>query len=93
MFKKQLFRILSFFRIIDPYDNNLSISNIACLITLYKLYTAQCTSYEDIGAVMLALSNYSIKKYINKDSINQAAQIANAVTDAANKLTQKEENK
>lgn len=85
-----LFRILIFFRIVDPFDNNLSISNIACIITLYKLFSSPVTSYEDVGSVMLALSNYGWKKYLNVKNINQAVDVVNNVTKAADNLTEKE---
>ena len=77
--KALLCRILVFFRVVDPFDNNISITNIALIITLYKLATVEQASMVDVGAVMVSLSNYGYKKYLNKDNINAAAKIANQV--------------
>jgi len=64
----KLFKIMTFFRLIDPVDNNLSITNIAMIVSLIRLGTTPQASYQDIGALMLTLSSYSYKKYLHKDN-------------------------
>ena len=56
---------LVFFRLIDAHDGMVSITNVALMIVLYKLAVVQSTSITDIGALLVALSNYNLKKYIN----------------------------
>lgn len=85
-----LCRLLSFFRIIDDHDFKISLTNVALLVTMYKLFQSTDTSINDIGGLFIALSAYNYKKYINKDAIAQAAALVNKITDAADKLTQKE---
>jgi hypothetical protein len=65
----------------------LSITNIALYITLFKLATVQQASMTDVGAVMVSLSNYGLKKYINKDSINQAATIATQIVTKSEEIS------
>lgn len=80
-------RLLAFLRIIDPHDRNISITNIALVITLYKLAVAPQASITDVAAVMVSLSSYSIKKYINKDSINTAATIATKIVTKSEEIS------
>lgn len=65
---KRLISILSFFRIVDAHDETLSITNIALYIVLYKLTMAPAINITDVGALVIALGNYSIKKIINKNT-------------------------
>lgn len=60
------------------------------IIVMYKLAVTPNASIMDLGAFFCALGGYNYKKYINKDSINQAAKVVNTVTEAADKLTNKE---
>ncbi len=80
-------RTLVFFRIVDPFDRNVSITNIALCVVLYKLWAAPEASMVDAGSLMIALSSYSIKKYLNKDSINTAAKVATQITEKAESLS------
>lgn len=60
-------RLLTFLRIIDPYDGNISLSNLAVIVILAKLCITTDTSMVDLGGLFVSLLNYSTKKYINKD--------------------------
>lgn len=64
----RLFKILAFFRVIDSYDETLSITSIAMYISLYRLATTPQASYCDIGALLVTLGAHSYKKVINKDN-------------------------
>lgn len=88
--KDLLHRTLVFFRIVDPFDKNVSITNIALILTLYKLAVTESTSLVDVGAVMVSLSNYSIKKFINKDNINTAAKIATQIAEKTESISPEE---
>jgi len=77
--KNFAYRTLVFLKIVDEHDKNISISNIALLIMLGKLVVIQNASMMDLGSVMIAMMNYSYKKYINKDSIMKAQTIMNTV--------------
>jgi len=75
--KSFLLKFLIFIRLVDSHDQSLSVTNIAMYIVLFKLATSQQASAVDLGSMFLAMSNYGLKKYINKDSINTASKIAN----------------
>lgn len=61
-----LFKILAFFRITDAHDNTISITSLAMYVSLYRMITVPSASYADIGALLVTLSSYSYKKFINK---------------------------
>lgn len=63
-----LFKILTFFRIVDANDQLLSITSIAMFVSLYRLTTTHDASFTDIGALIATLSAYSIKKVINNNA-------------------------
>ena len=60
--KTLLIRALTFSRLIDD-QHNLSLTNLAMIIVVVKLAIAQQASTIDLGTLLLALSNYNIKKY------------------------------
>lgn len=76
--KQYFIDFLVFTRFING-DGNLSITNIAVIIVLYKLACTPSTSITDCGALFLSLSHYGWKKYINKDNVNQVTEIANKI--------------
>lgn len=59
--------ILTFLRLVDAHDGNLSLTNLAVIITLAKLAIAPVTSFVDVGTLFIALASYSYKKVVNKD--------------------------
>lgn len=80
-------RLLTFLRVVDSHDRNISITNIALIITLYKLYMSPEASMVDVSAVMVSLSSYSLKKFINKDSINIATKIATQIAEKTESIS------
>jgi hypothetical protein len=78
----KLKRILVFFRLIDSYDENISFTNVALIVVLTKLMFVQTTSIVDIGALLVSLANFNLKKYINS---------ANMIQGMADNLKQKTE--
>lgn len=54
-----------FFRILDEYNNNLSLTNVAVIIVLVKLCMAPAVSITDIGALLISLLSYTGKKVLN----------------------------
>ena len=63
--KDFIFKTLTFFRIIDPNDQLLSLTNVALMITLGKLVYAPSVNASSIGALFVSLLAYSSKKVIN----------------------------
>ncbi len=56
-----------FFRVIDSFDKNISLTNLAVWVVLIKLITAKdAISPIDIGALIGTLLPYQAKKYIAK---------------------------
>ena len=62
----KVFKITRFLRITDE-QNNLSLTNIALYIGLYKLAFTQGESLNDAALAIGALCNYAFKKHIDKD--------------------------
>lgn len=88
--KQLVIDFLVFTRFING-DGNLSITNIAVIIVLYKLATTPSTNITDCGALFLSLTHYGFKKYLNKNVVTQAATIANEVIDKTNVIITKSE--
>ena len=69
--KKKLVRALIFLRIIDEYDGNLSLTNIAVIVILTKLMCGTLFAgtfnlqIEDVIGVGVSLFSYQAKKAIN----------------------------
>ena len=61
-----LFRVLIFLRLIDEHDHQVSLTNVALIVTLVKLALAPQASITDVAAVFLSLAAYTGKKIINK---------------------------
>ncbi len=76
----RLKRILVFLRLIDPFDENLSFTNITLIVVITKLALVQSTSVADFGALALALSNFNIKKLINNQFTSALQDKADAIT-------------
>ena len=77
-------QVLTFFRIIDNNDGQISLTNIALMVVLYKLFKSTDTSMTDIGGLFIGLSSYSYKKYVNADLVkslskNQVVQKAEEI--------------
>ena len=63
--KRWAFKVLRFFRITDSSDV-VSLTNIAFMLILTKIYLTETHSLEDIAALISVLSIYSHKKHIEK---------------------------
>ena len=85
--KRYLFEILIFLRLIDRHDETISLTNVALYIVLFKLAMVQQASMMDVGSVFVALSNYNIKKYLNKNNIEQAATIATQIVTKSEEIS------
>ena len=61
----RVFRVTQFLRITDE-QNNLSLTNIALYIGLFKLAGTEGESLNDAALAIGALCNYAFKKHVNK---------------------------
>ena len=66
-------KVLQFFRIVDD-NSQLSLTNLALIIVLIKLYLAPVIGVGEMVPMFLALLNYSGKKIINIKSPDEASQ-------------------
>ena len=62
---KKLIKAGQFLRILDE-QGQLSISNLAAILMLYKIATTPALSMADISLAMVGLIPYMSKKFINK---------------------------
>lgn len=60
---KSFINTLSFFRICDKHDRNISLTNLAVIIVLYKLARTPITSLVDTVPLVISMLSYSAKKY------------------------------
>ena len=58
-------RILSFLRLIDEHDGNVSLTNVALMVALVKLAIVPELGAMDLGVLITALLSYQGKKLIN----------------------------
>lgn len=63
----KVINFLKFIRLVDE-NNQLSLTNIAVMVGIYKIMATQATSMNDLGLFLIPLLNYAYKKIINKDS-------------------------
>lgn len=93
--KTKLKDFFVFIRLVDPFDGNLSLTNIGLIIVLVKLAVVQQASLTDISALFLALISYQSKKIINKqvaiDSLKSVSNIISAVTKTGEEIAKKEQ--
>ena len=60
--KKFFLRTLEFFRLIDK-NSNLSLSNVAVMVLIFKIAYAATIDWTAVAGLMLALLNYSYKRH------------------------------
>lgn len=65
--KTSLLEFLKTLRLFDP-DGTLSWTSVALVVVLVKVALAPQLSLEELGAFLTAVSMYTTKKVINKDS-------------------------
>jgi hypothetical protein len=58
--------LLCFFRLVDPHDGLISISNLLVITVAIKIMTLKNPSPVDLGALFIAVGNYTMKKKINQ---------------------------
>lgn len=63
-------KVGKFLRLIDE-NNQMSITNIAVLVVIYKVGTAQNVDLYDAGIILIALLNYSYKRYIKFKEVKE----------------------
>lgn len=92
---KKITRSLRFLNLLDK-DSNLSISNIAVLIMLFKLALTPSLSLVDAGMLLITLMNYAHKRHSSAKSITQSnefeSNIKSKLLEFESKLTDTESN-
>lgn len=78
---------LSFLRIIDPHDGQISLTNVALIVVLIKIAASASFSMVDAGALFVTLLSYQGKKIINKDKEEDTVKIEDAVRSATDAMT------
>jgi len=66
--------ILKFLSLSD-YDGNVSISNLAVVACLVKILITPEISMVEVGALLGALSNYSLKRFENRKAVELEANL------------------
>lgn len=61
-------RALTFFRLVDEHDGNISLTNVALIVTTVRFITAPAASITELAAVLATLTTYTAKKVINKNA-------------------------
>lgn len=57
-------RILAFFRIIDPEDNNISLTNMIVTASIFVLLKAETADFSQVAALLTAVVAYTSKKVL-----------------------------
>lgn len=57
--------LMSYLRLNDEQDK-ISLTNLAVMLMLYKIYQAPVLSVADLTALFVAVSNYAHKRHVNK---------------------------
>lgn len=61
-------KILTFLNLLD-FEGRLSITNLAVIITLFKLATSPSASLTEAGMLLCTLANYALKRKTNADAV------------------------
>jgi len=56
--------LLSYIRLNDE-NNKLSLTNLALMLMLYKVWETPAVSITDLTALFVAVANYSFKRHVN----------------------------
>jgi len=59
--------LMSYLRVNDE-NNKLSLTNLALMLMLYKVYMTPAVSITDLTALFVAIANYGHKRHVNKDT-------------------------
>jgi hypothetical protein len=79
-------KVLSFLRLVDPHDGQISLTNVALIVVLVKIGFAPEVSLVDAGALFVTLLSYQGKKLINRDAGVDAEAIERAQTMAGDSI-------
>jgi len=63
----KLVRTLQFLRLIDA-DNNLSLTNLAVMLTLVSVLLKGPASVEDLGMFIATLVSYQVKRWVSQQA-------------------------
>lgn len=84
-------KLLTFLNLLDA-QGNLSITNVAVLVTLIKLAISPSASITEAGTLLVALANYAHKRKttsdVNKTQLDVEAKIQDAMTSATNQINE-----
>lgn len=61
----KVIKVLQFFRLVDE-NKQMSLTNLAVMIAVYKISQVNAVSFEEIGLLLIPLLGYAHKKHINK---------------------------
>lgn len=89
-FKQAFKNTLIVLRVVDAHDGQLSLSNLAVLVVLVKLALAPQFSMTEIGALFIALMNYSGKKIINSKAEKEQEAFSESQDEVVQKLSELE---
>ena len=82
-------KVLTFLNLVDT-NGNLSITNLAVVITLIKLATSPSANITEAGTLLIALGNYALKRQVIASSAkaddDTESKINNALQATADKL-------
>lgn len=62
----KLMKVLQFFRLVDE-NKQMSLTNIAVMVAIFKIAVTKASSMEDIGLLIVPMLGYAHKRYVNKD--------------------------
>lgn len=79
------FKVGKFLRLIDE-NNQMSITNIAVLVVIYKVGTAHEVDIYDAGIILIALLNYSYKRYMKLKEFKEVTVKQSEETDLSSQV-------
>lgn len=62
---KKVIKFLQFLRLVDD-NEQVSLTNIAVMVAVYKISEVKAVSFEDLGLLLIPLLGYAYKKHLNK---------------------------
>lgn len=81
-------KVMKYLNLLDS-SGNLSITNLAVLITLVRLAISPSASITEAGSLLVALASYSHKRYITAKSKDQVIDIQDQINQALAETTSK----
>lgn len=83
---KMLLSVGRFLRIVDEYENQISVVNIACLVIIVKVALVVNPSVADLGGLLIALMAHYGKRRLNMKARNLDAQQNKELSEIQTKL-------